>query len=456
MGTTDTSMWDGSDLDAWIYCASGAAGDESLPQPTGKDFVASARRGGATTLVCPDPDDARETLRLYAAAVEYLTKRGAVRIGLSLDGMTAESARLAYLGARMGAYRFGRYRQSERPDPTIHVRAEEPLESAIPAFAAVADAQDHARDWVNTAPNDKPPEAMAAMFQDGAPKAIGYELIAGDALREMGAGGIVAVGSASTANGRGPAVLIGRYEGAGPEAPWLALVGKGITFDSGGLSIKPADGMFRMKGDMAGGAAAMAALRAIAQLGVQANVFAVAAIAENIIGGAGFRPGDVLRMLDGTHVEIISTDAEGRLVLADGVTIARQRGAAAVVDIATLTGANVVALGAFRAGLIANDRELAALVKDAAERASEPAWELPTDAPYRELLHSPVADLKNSGGRPGGVITGGLFVGHFAKGVPWVHLDIAGMAFDGSTGRGNGFGVALLVSVAERWAERER
>lgn len=455
MGKTNTATWDGSTLDAWIYCAAGAAGDGSLPQPSGRDFVANTGPGG-TQIVCPDRTEARETLKLYAAAVEYATKRGAVRIGLSLDGMTAETARLAYLGARQAAYRFSRYRRSERPDPTLHVRAEEPLRGAVAAFTLIADAQDSARDWVNTAPNDKPPETMAAMFQDGAPEAISYERISAQALMEMGAGGIVAVGGASQANGRGPAVLIGRYEGAGADAPWLALVGKGITFDSGGLSLKPGDGMFRMKGDMAGSAAAMAALRAIAELGIRANVFAVAVIAENIIGGAGYRPGDVLTMLDGTTVEIISTDAEGRLVLADGVTIARQRGAAAVVDIATLTGANVVALGAFRAGLVANDRELAQLVTDASERASEPAWEMPTDAPYQELLRSPVADLKNSGGRPGGVITGGLFVGHFAQGVPWVHLDIAGMAFDGAAGRANGFGVALLVSVAEHWAERER
>ena len=453
MAMTRTTRWDGTVVDAWIYPRAAVGNDPSLPEPSGKDFVASAARGGPVRVVCPDLEDQRQSAKLCASAVEYLAKRGAVSIGLSLERLSEAKARAFYLGARQGAYRFDRYRKAETANPTLHVRPGEIGEEVLDRFATIADAQDRARDWVNTAPNDKPPETMAAMFREGAPQSVRYEILVGDELHAMGAGGMSAVGNASAVHGRGPAVQIGRYEGAGEGQPWLALVGKGITFDSGGLTLKPGEGMFRMKGDMAGAAAAMAALQAIAVLRLKVNVLAVAAIAENIVGGAGYRPGDVLRMLDGSTVEIISTDAEGRLVLADGVTIARQRGAAAVVDIATLTGANVVALGAIRAGVVANDRALAELVKEAGEDAGELTWEMPADAPYRELLKSPVADIKNSGGRPGGVITGGLFVGHFAEGVPWAHIDIAGMAFDGNAGRANGFGVALLVAVAERWAE---
>lgn len=449
MGTTPTSLFEGQTVDAWIWPAARAAQEEGLPAPGGKEFVATAGPSGSD-VVCPDEADLRELHRLYQGAVEYLTRRGARRIGLVLEGLGDGRAQQAVCGARAGAYRFTNYRPAEDAPREILVRIEAARRGALESFVALADAQDRARDWVNVAPNDKPPETMAKMFREGAPDAVQYRVINAGELQEMGAGGIVAVGSAST---RPPAVLLGRYAGADPGAPWLALVGKGITFDSGGLSIKPAENMSRMKGDMAGAAAVMAALQAIARRGVRANILCVAAIAENIIGGAGFRPGDVLRMLDGTSVEIISTDAEGRLVLADALTIAQREGAAAAVDIATLTGANVVALGAIRAGMLSNQKPLAELVAGAAEQASEPVWELPHDPQYEKLLRSPVADLKNSAGRPAGVITGGLFVGHFAKNLPWVHLDIAGMAFDASVGRGNGFGVALLVAVAEAWAQ---
>lgn len=456
MAVTDSGVWDGAELDAWIYPMARAEQEGALPLAGGKEFVVGVAPGGRTAVVCPPAGDHRETSRVWSSAVEHVASRGARSIGLVLEGMSAGETRGAYLGSRSAAYRFTRYRAADHPAPSLRVRIEPDRLPELEVLCAVADAQDRAREWVSIAPNEKPPERMAAMFREDAPPEVEFEFLDGAQLSSMGAGGLIGVGSAATPAGRGPAALLGRHRGADGGAPWLALVGKGITFDSGGLSLKPGDGMLRMKGDMAGAAAVMAALQAIARLAIRVNVVAVAALAENLVGGSGYRPGDVLRMLDGTHVEIVSTDAEGRLVLADGVTIARRAGAQAIVDVATLTGANVVALGGLHAGMISNDAGLADLVRRAAAAANEPTWELPSDAAYRELLQSPVADLRNSAGRPAGVITGGLFVGHFAQGVPWVHVDIAGMALDARSGRGNGFGVAMLVAVAQAWADRGR
>ena len=224
----------------------------------------------------------------------------------------------------------------------------------------------------------------------------------------------------------------------------------------GGISLKPGEGMGRMKGDMGGAAAVVGAIRAIARQQLPVNVLAVLPLAENLPGGGAYRPGDVLTMMDGTLVEIISTDAEGRLVLADGVSWASNQGAAAIVDIATLTGANVVALGGIRSGLLTNDERLADIVKEAADRASEPTWELPHDEDYIDFIKTSAGDIKNSGGRPAGTITAGLFIRHFARSVPWAHLDIAGLSFAGEGGTigagATGYGVATLVEICREFS----
>ena len=290
-------------------------------------------------------------------------------------------------------------------------------------------------------------------MQVGSPDRITWQTIDQVELKALGAGGILGVGQGSD---RPPCMLVGRYEGR-PGAPWIGLVGKGITFDSGGISLKPGEGMGRMKGDMGGAAAVVGAIRAIAEIGLAVNVLAVTPLAENLPGGGAYRPGDVLTMMDGTTVEVISTDAEGRLVLGDGVTWALGQGVSAVVDIATLTGANVVALGGIRSGLLCTDGELRRMVVEATAMMAEPTWELPHDEDYLELIKTPIADIKNSGGRPAGTVTAGLFVGHFAKSTPWAHLDIAGMAFEAGTGIGTGatgFGVATLVEICRRFGER--
>ena len=207
-------------------------------------------------------------------------------------------------------------------------------------------------------------------------------------------------------------------------------MGKGITFDSGGLNIKTFEGMMTMKCDMAGGAAVLAAMKLIAELGSDYEIHGIVAATENLLGGGAYKPGDVLRSMNGKTVEVLNTDAEGRLVLMDGLTYAQQQGATTVIDLATLTGAVVVALGELVAGLFSNDRELTQQILKASERSGERFHELPLECSYKRKLESTVADLKNIGGRWGGSITAALFLEHFIdEKTHWAHLDIAGPAF---------------------------
>jgi leucyl aminopeptidase len=244
------------------------------------------------------------------------------------------------------------------------------------------------------------------------------------------------------------------YTPPGRSKGHLALVGKGITFDSGGLSIKPADGMIGMKGDMAGAAAVLAAMSVLPVVGAAVQVTGYLCLAENMINGRAIRPGDVLKIKNGTTVEVLNTDAEGRLVLADGLSLAAAEQPDAIIDLATLTGACMVALGPTIAGLMGNSDALVEQVQAAAERTSESVWHLPLPPEYRKDLESDVADLKNiAGGRYGGALHAGLFLQEFVDGTPWVHLDIAGPADakgdDGYTPKGaSGFGVRTIVEAA--------
>jgi leucyl aminopeptidase len=255
-----------------------------------------------------------------------------------------------------------------------------------------------------------------------------------------------------------PRVIVLRHDPPGaPAAPVLGLVGKGITFDTGGISIKPADGMDRMKDDMSGGAAVICAMRAIALLKAPIKVVGVVPSAENMPGGHAIKPGDVLTGASGKTVEVINTDAEGRLILADGLWYARQLGATHLVDVATLTGACVVALGPLCSGLLANDQDLADRLLAAGEQAGERVWQLPLIDEYREHLKSDVADLNNVGPRGGGAITAGLFLREFAAERPWAHFDIAGPAFvekDTPLGPKGATGAAVRTLLTYLTAER--
>jgi leucyl aminopeptidase len=226
-----------------------------------------------------------------------------------------------------------------------------------------------------------------------------------------------------------PRMIVLRYEPPDATGPVLGLVGKGITFDTGGISIKPADGMDRMKDDMAGGAAVVAAIRAIALQRLPVKVVGVVPTAENMPGGRAVKPGDVLRSASGLTVEVNNTDAEGRLVLGDGLWYAQQLGATHLVDVATLTGACVVALGKITTGLLGAPNSWVDLVRLSAATAGESVWPLPLFDDYKESLDSDIADMVNSAGRPAGAITAAMFLKEFAGGVPWAHLDIAGTAW---------------------------
>jgi leucyl aminopeptidase len=228
-----------------------------------------------------------------------------------------------------------------------------------------------------------------------------------------------------------PRLMVFRHApaGAASKGPVLGLVGKGVTFDTGGISIKPADGMDRMKSDMTGGAAVAAAMRAIGLLGAPVRVIGIVPATENMPGGRAMKPGDILKSAEGKTVEVLNTDAEGRLILGDAMWYARKLGATHLVDVATLTGAIVVALGKLTSGIFGTPETWVQRVRKAAERAGDRVWQLPLVDEYRDQLKSEIADFTNTGGRPAGSITAALFLKEFAGDVPWVHLDIAGTAW---------------------------
>ncbi|GAG17067.1 unnamed protein product, partial [marine sediment metagenome] len=243
------------------------------------------------------------------------------------------------------------------------------------------------------------------------------------------------------------------------DEPDVALVGKGITFDSGGISIKPSEGMGSMKGDMAGGAAVIAAIGAIAQLKPKTNVVALVAATENLPGGSALKPGDVLKAMDSKTIEIVSTDAEGRLTLADALGYARRQGAKCIVDVATLTGAMRVALGTVCSGAFTNNQELVDKVIAAGMEAGEKIWQMPMYEEYKEQNKSEVADIKNTGGRSAGAVTAAQFIGEFAGDTPWVHLDIAGTSMSDKERNylvkgASGVPVRTLVNFALSLAEK--
>ena len=256
---------------------------------------------------------------------------------------------------------------------------------------------------------------------------LGVEVLDERQIADLGMGLVMGVARGSA---EPPRVIVLRHNPPGvPAGPVLGLVGKGITFDSGGISIKPADGMERMKDDMAGGAAVLCAMRAMSVLDAPTRVIGVVPTTENMPGGRAIKPGDILRGASGKTVEVLNTDAEGRLILGDGLWYAQKLGATHLVDVATLTGACVVALGKITSGLFGTPSEWVDVVRRAAERAGDRVWPMPLFEEYRDLLRSDIADLTNTGGRPAGAITAALFLKEFSGGIPWAHIDIAGTAW---------------------------
>lgn len=334
-------------------------------------------------------------------------------------------------GMTLGGYRFDTYRSDPKPsqlaEVTLCVRDARAARAAMREAQVIADAVLLARDLVNTPSGDAYPELMAAKARAVA-KASGLTCkVYTPAELERGRfGGILGVGKGSV---HPPRLVELAYRGGREGQAPIALVGKGITFDSGGLSIKDARNMEWMKVDKAGASAMLATMQAIAQLGPKVNVIALLPFAENMPSGSAQRPGDVITHRNGTTSEVLNTDAEGRLVLADALALAVEREAEVIVDAATLTGAIMVALGKEVTGVFGNDRALTRAIVKAGEDQGEPSWEMPLWKGYRTLIDSPVADIKNIGGPYGGSITAALFLKEFVGDTPWVHMDIAGTAW---------------------------
>ncbi len=282
--------------------------------------------------------------------------------------------------------------------------------------------------WVSAPANTLTPTRLGAEVTElCAGTSLHVEVMDRAALEAAGAGALLGIARGSD---EPPVMIVVRHQGGDAGGPVLALVGKGITFDTGGISIKPALGMESMKFDMGGGAAVLAALHAVAALQVPCNVIGIVPATENMPGGRALKPGDVVSAIDGTSIEVVNTDAEGRVVLADGLALARQLGATHIVDVATLTGAAVVALGHVTAALMSSDASLTRLVHRAAEQAGDRFAELPMHPEYDVCLRSDVADVRNWGGREAGAIGGAVFIRAFSGDLPWVHLDIAGTVWN--------------------------
>ena len=337
-----------------------------------------------------------------------------------------------------------------------------PLRAEVARSTVVAEAVCFARDMVNTPGGSLTPERFAEYAVERASSAgLSVEVLDAAAIAEQRLGGILAVNKGSS---HPPRLVKLTYEPSAEvlaesdgEPGTVALVGKGITFDSGGLSIKPADSMVGMKMDMGGAAAVIAAVCALPALGAPVRVVSFTPMTDNMTGPDAQRPGDVYTARNGTTVEVLNTDAEGRLVLGEALVLASEEEPAAIVDLATLTGACVVALGEKIAGLMSNDDELCDRVRGAAAEAGERVWALPLPDDYASLLESDVADVKNIGTRYGGTLTAGLFLKRFvSEGIPWAHIDIAGPGMGSETDGvnpkgGTGFGVRTLCSLLEDW-----
>jgi leucyl aminopeptidase len=347
------------------------------------------------------------------------------------DTATREIARTVAEGARLGLYRFDRHKSAadDQDLETFWLVADEvALDEATEGTelgAKVAGGTVLARDLANEPSNVATPEYLVERARAIADE-YGMELEVLDraGIEEEGLTGLAAVGRSATNE---PRFIVLEHRRGGDSAP-VVLVGKAVTFDSGGISIKPSAGMEDMKFDMSGGAAVLGAMEAAGALDLPLNVVAIVPATENLPGGDAFKPGDVLQMHSGKTVEVVTTDAEGRLILADALSYARRYEPSAVVDCATLTGACVVALGAHASGLMGNDENLVAELQTAGETTWEKAWPLPLFEEYKEQIKGDTADIKNSGGRGGGALTAGAFLDEFAD-YPWAHLDIAGTAY---------------------------
>jgi leucyl aminopeptidase len=405
----------------------------------------------------------RDAVRGAAAALRELGAREAalhlvdVRVG---SRSLAWNLRHAVLGLREAFYRFDQLKTQKKPAApalqhvVLPLVKTAPLQQALAEAVATADGVDFARTLGNLPPNLCTPSYLAEEARKLARQfKLGIEVLERRDMEKLGMGALIAVTQGSA---QPPKLIVLRYNGAANSKKPLALVGKGITFDTGGISLKPGGDMDEMKFDMSGAGSVLGTLRALAGMKAPVNVVGVIPTCENMPGGRATRPGDIVTTMSGQTVEILNTDAEGRLILCDALTYAERFEPDAVVDIATLTGACVIALGHVVSGLFANDQKLADEIAAAGEDAWDRVWQLPLHEDYQEQLRSNFADLANIGGRPAGSITAASYLARFTRKQRWAHLDIAGTAWKsgrekGSTGRP----VPLLVRLALRRAGRK-
>src|SRR5947209_2232324 len=416
--------------------------------------------GGGKTKKFPGSD----LRKLAGAAVRGLKSRNLRSLMFAApDGVPAEEAVRAIVeGALVGDFDPDTYK-SDRKDQKIESLTitasgdQSTLQRAVDEGRIIGESQNFTRELVNEPSNRMTPTILAQRAQEMS-KEVGMkcEVHGADKIKELKMGAFWGVAQGSD---EPPALIVMRYEPVGaPDKPVLGLVGKGVTFDTGGISIKPADGMEKMKYDMAGGATMIGAMRAIALLKPKVKVIGIVCATENMPSGKAQKPGDVQIAMSGKSFEIINTDAEGRLVLADGLYYARQLGCTHLVDAATLTGAVVVALGYSNAGIFANDDAMYDRFHKANAKAGEKMWRMPLDDEYKEQIRSNIADIVNSGGRWGGAITAAMFLKEFAQDTPWIHLDIAGTAWmeenKGWIAKGpSGVAVRSLVEFVKEFAE---
>jgi len=410
-------------------------------------------------------DDAdAERIRLAAAvAANEAAKLEATSIAWLLpesdhDEATAEGL---VTGTILAAYRFDRFQSTNPKDPppprleSLTLLAPSSAAAATEAARICAEAQNRARDLQSLPSNVATPSFLGRRARQIAShhEGVSAEVLGRDEIAAKEMGGLVAV---SQGTAEDPKLIVLRYAGGG-SGPTLGLVGKGVTFDTGGISLKPSASMHEMKMDMSGAAAVLEAVGAIAELGLELDLIAVVPSTENMPSGTAIKPGDVITQYNGVTVEVNNTDAEGRLILADALAYAVELGAERIVDMATLTGAVLIALGSTYAAVISNDDDLASEVTQAGETTGELVWRLPLHPEYKELTKGTVADLTNAAAkRKAGTIYAGSFLEEFVGDTPWAHVDIAGTAWDvGRPYTGNdasGFGVRLLVELARSFA----
>ncbi len=436
--------------DADAFAAAGFEGK------AGQTIIVSHPEAAALLVVGLGDELSFRSLRDAAGnAVRAIKTTDAVSL-LGASGIEG-ATRAVVEGTLLGAYEYRTYKTGEsdlKCESVGITSADDKLAEAI----SMSEATSLARDWVNTPAMDKSPETLAGLAREAVGDLpIEVEIWDRSRIESEELGGVLGVAAGSD---RDPRVVIMKYRPDGAQKH-LALVGKGIIFDTGGLSLKPSNSMEEMKDDMSGAAVVMATTIGIAELGLGVNITTIAPLTDNAVGGNATRPGDVLRPVDGPTIEVLNTDAEGRLILADGLGLAQGYEPDLTIDVATLTGAAAVALGKEVAAVFASDEDVASQVLASADVAGEYFWELPLHRGYRKLIDSNIADIKNvSGIRYGGAIVAALFLAEYAGDGPWAHLDIAGPArSQKTTGQmvkgASGVGVRTLIELARDMAETD-